>query len=438
LPGRLRTRALGPALLKDHLAWFGSLSTAAILNSPRAVAPDALGNLSIADKLNQRIRSGTLPTLTFPSEEVGVLSPTQSITLANTGTSSITVATITTSAGFTTATGGSCSALPITLSAGTSCTENLELLPIAVGPANGSVVYSGTGIVPQSILLTSSATQATTTLALTANVNPALAGQPILYTAVVTPIGLGTPTGTIAFDVSEAAFNTQTLAPGSATAQATSPALPTGTDTITAVYSGDSNFTGSTSAALPQLVEDFNIALTPQPGNAAGSTGQTVIPGKAVTFNFALTPLLGPFNFSIVLSATGLPPGATTTFSPQTVMPGTTSANSTMTIQTVVNQGSLHRGRPIGGGAIAFALLLLPFARKLQQRATKGKRLHLTALAVTLLLCAAALDSITGCGTDTGFFAQSQQNYTITVTGTAAGSNGYALQHSTTIKLTVQ
>jgi sugar lactone lactonase YvrE len=414
------------------------LSTAAILNSPRAVAPDALGNISIADQLNQRIRSGALPTLTFPSEDVGVPSPAQSVTLANTGTASITVATVTTSTGFTTATGGSCSALPITLSAGTSCTENLELLPVAAGPANGSVVFAGTGIVPQSILLTSSATQATTTLALTSNVSPALAGQPILYTAVVTPIGLGTPTGTVAFDVSGAAFSTQTLAPGSAIALAATSALATGTDSITAVYSGDANFTGSTSTTLPQLVEDFSITLTPQPNNPAGTTNQTVIPGKALTFDVALAPLLGPFNFPIVLSASGLPPGATVTFPPQTVTPGTTPSTSTMTIQTVVNQGSLHRGLPIGGGSIAFALLLLPFTRKLRQRATKLKRLHQTTLALTLLLCAAALGSITGCGTDTGFFAQPQQNYTITVTGTATGSNGYALQHSTTIKLTVQ
>jgi sugar lactone lactonase YvrE len=413
------------------------LSTAAILNSPRAVAPDALGNLSIADKLNQRIRSGALPTLTFSSEDVGVPSPAQSVTLTNAGTAAITVATITTSTGFTTATGGSCSALPIALSAGASCTENLELLPTAAGPASGSVVFGGNGVVPQSILLTGTATPAPSTVTLTSNVNPALAGQPILYTAVVTPIGLGTPTGTVSFDAGGASFNTQPLAPGSATAQATTPSLPTGADPITAVYSGDANFTGSTSAALPQLVEDFSITLTPQPNNPAGSTNQTVIPGKAVTFDVALTPLLGPFNFPIVLSATGLPPGAIATFSPQTINPGTTPASSTMTIQTAVNQGSLHRGRNLGGGAMAFALLLLPFTRKLRQRAAKLKGLHITTLAVTLLLCAAALGSITGCGAD-GFFAQPQQNYTLTVTGTTAGSNGYALQHSTTITLTVQ
>jgi hypothetical protein len=238
--------------------------------------------------------------------------------------------------------------------------------------------------------------------------------------------------------VSAAAFNTQTLAPGSATAQAATSALATGTDSITAVYSGDANFTGSTSTALPQLVEDFSITLTPEPTNPTGSADQIVIPGKAVTFDFALTPLLGPFNFPIVLSATGLPPGATITFTPQTVPPGTTGTDLTLTVQTAINQGLLHHKGAFGGGTVAFALLLVPFTRRLQWRARQRKMVRPMKLAVALLACAAALGSITGCGTDTGFFAQPQQNYTIMVTGTAAGSNGYVLQHTVNVRLSVQ
>jgi hypothetical protein len=416
----------------------GGPSTAAILNSPHGVAPDAAGNLSIADKLNQRIRSGMLPTLTFLAEDVGVPSPTQSVTLANSGTASITISTITASTGFTTATGGTCSALPITLTAGASCTENLELLPVAAGPSTGSVVFSGSGVVPQSILLTGSATSSPTTITLTTNVNPALAGQPITYTAVVAPAGLGTPSGTVAFDMGGASFSTQTLAPGSATAIAATAALPTGADSITAAYSGSANFGGSTSSTMPQVVEDFSITLTPQPSNPAGSTDQTVVPGRAVSFAFALTPLLGPFSFPIALSATGLPPSATVTFTPQNATPGSGPTSFSMSVQTAVNQGSLDHRRSMGGGAMAFALLLLPFTPTLRRRARRLKRLNQTTLAITLLLCAAALGSITGCGADTGFFAQPQQKYNIIVTGTAAGSNGFVLQHSTTVTLTVQ
>jgi hypothetical protein len=292
--------------------------------------------------------------------------------------------------------------------------------------------------VPQTILLTGAATQALTTVALTTNVNPTLSGQPVIYTAIVDMIGLGTPTGTVAFAAGGVAFNTQTLAPGSATALATTSALTTGTNSIVAVYSGDPNFTGVTSTMLPQIVEDFSITLTPQPTNQAGSTNQAVIPGKAATFDGALTPLLGPFNFPITLSATGLPPGATVTFSPQTATPGTTATNLTVTVHTAVNQGLLHSKGAFGGGTVAFALLLVPFTRRLQWRGRQRMVFRPIKLAVALLACAAALGSITGCGTNTGFFAQPQKNYTIMVTGTAVGSNGYALQHTVNVTLSVQ
>jgi hypothetical protein len=161
------------------------------------------------------------------------------------------------------------------------------------------------------------------------------------------------PTGTIAFAAAGTPFSTQTLPPGGVTAIAANVSIATGTDNITAVYSGNSSFTGSTSPANPQLVEDFSITLTPQPNNPAGSTSRTVIPGKAVTFKFALTPLLGPFNFPITLSAAGLSPAAIATFTPQTLTPGTNPTSFTMTIQTAANQGSLQHKRSMGGGAQA-------------------------------------------------------------------------------------
>ncbi|MGD0648786.1 MAG: Ig-like domain repeat protein [Acidobacteriaceae bacterium] len=414
------------------------LSAAAILNAPRSVVPDAYGNLSIADRLNQRIRSGRLPTLTFPSEDVGFPSPTQSATLTNTGTASITVSAITFVNSFALATGGTCSAPPITLSAGGSCTEEIEFLPISAGSASGSVIFGGTGVVPQTILLTGTATQVPTTVALTTNVNPALAGQPVTYTAVVDMIGVGTPTGTVAFDAGGLAFNTQTLALGSVPAPADTSLLTTGTDSIVVIYSGDRKFSGSTSTTLAQVVEDFSITLTPQPTNPAGATGQTVIPGSAASFDATLTPLLGPFNFPITLSATGLPPGATVTFSPETATPGAAASFLTMTIQTAVNQGLNDHKENLGGGTFAIALLLVPFTRRLHWRTQQSKMFRSMNLTVALLACAATLGSITGCGSGTGTSSQPQQNYTILVTATAAGSTGYVLQHSVNVTLLAQ
>ena len=102
----------------------GSPATSAILNSPKAAASDASGNLAIADKLNERLRIAALPTLTFVSGGVGIPGA-QSVTLANTGPAAISVASIIFTGAFTTATGGSCSATPITLAPGANCTQNV-------------------------------------------------------------------------------------------------------------------------------------------------------------------------------------------------------------------------------------------------------------------------------------------------------------------------
>jgi hypothetical protein len=79
----------------------------------------------------------------------------------------------------------------------------------------------------------------------------------------------------------------------------------------------------------------------------------------------------------------------------------------------------------------SLALLLLPFAGRLRK---SGKRLG-RLLSVLLLLGAgmAAMAGLSGCGSNTGFFAQTQQSYTVTVT-VSSGS----LSHTSTVTLTVE
>jgi hypothetical protein len=123
----------------------GGSPTGAILNSPRAAASGASGNLAIADKFNQRLRAVALPTLTFTNDGVGILSAAQSVTLANTGSAPITVASIVFTGTFTAVSGGSCGAAPITLAAGANCTQNIAFLPTAPGAANGLAAQVGGG-----------------------------------------------------------------------------------------------------------------------------------------------------------------------------------------------------------------------------------------------------------------------------------------------------
>jgi hypothetical protein len=415
---------------------FGGDRGAAIsatLNSPRAVASDASGNLTIADTLNERLRTVALPALTFTNDGVGILSAAQSVTLGNTGSASITVASIAFTGTFTTATGGSCGATPITLAPGTSCSQNIAFMPIAPGAAIGSVVFGGAGIVPQSILLTGTGIQTPTTVTLASSVASPFAGQTILFTATVQPTGVGTPMGSVTFLDGTTPIGIAELTGGSASLSTT---LSAGAHTITAVYAGNGSFTGNSSVALGESVVDFTF----DPGSTtiSGSASQTVVPGSPAVYVFNLLPQNGPFTLPVTLSATGLPPGATVTFTPQVVIIGPSPASFTMTIHTAPVGASLHRNglfsTAYGNGTITLGLLLLPFSRSLRRKVLGMRVLTLSAV----ILSFAAIGGLTGCGSNSGFFGQAQQDYTVNVIATATGAGGATLQRSWTVTLTVQ
>jgi hypothetical protein len=115
---------------------------------------------------------------------------------------------------------------------------------------------------------------------LTSNLSPSNYGQAVNFTVMVTaPQGVGTPTGTVQFfaDSNPTPFDTETLASGTATSN-TINSLTAGAHTITAVYSGDSNFSTS-SGATAQTVN------TAGPNSVVvSSTGSPSSYGQSVTF----------------------------------------------------------------------------------------------------------------------------------------------------------
>jgi sugar lactone lactonase YvrE len=116
--------------------------------------------------------------------------------------------------------------------------------------------------------------QPTTTTTLTASPNPSSYGQAVGFSATVAGTN-GTPTGTVTFAADGAPLAAVALA-GSA-ASYTTAALTVGSHAITATYSGDANFTGSTSSVLGQTVAA--VAASDQVYAYQTTIGVTGVPG---------------------------------------------------------------------------------------------------------------------------------------------------------------
>ena len=129
-----------------------------------------------------------------------------------------------------------------------------------VGTHSITVIYSGdanfTGSMSPSF--TQTINPAATSMALASSVNPSVTGQVVAITATVnvTAPGSGTPTGSVAFldgGVPIAACASQAVT-GVGTASCATTFDPAGARAITALYSGDSNFTGWTSSVFTQTI----------------------------------------------------------------------------------------------------------------------------------------------------------------------------------------
>ena len=115
---------------------------------------------------------------------------------------------------------------------------------------------------PSSNSLSVAVNQDVTTTNPVSMTNPSSYGQSVMLTATVGAAlpGSGTPTGTVTFYDGAVALGSSALSNGTATVSVTT--LTVGTHSITATYSGDTNFTGSTSGALSQVVNPAATTTT--------------------------------------------------------------------------------------------------------------------------------------------------------------------------------
>jgi ELWxxDGT repeat protein len=122
-----------------------------------------------------------------------------------------------------------------------------------------------------------------TVTAVRSSLNPAVVGNTVTLTAVVRAgaPGSGTPTGTVTFFDSALALGSGAVTGGLATFSTSS--LSLGGHAITAVYTGEARFTGSTSGAFGQVVHSSAQAVTTATVNGAGSEPATPVSLAALT-----------------------------------------------------------------------------------------------------------------------------------------------------------
>ncbi len=131
-----------------------------------------------------------------------------------------------------------------------------------------------------SIEMTSLTVLEPTTTVVTSDSNPANIGAPVTFTATVTS-GTGTPAGSVTFFDGATNLGTATLN-GSGIATISTPALATGSHSITASYPASLIYAASTSPALTQIIRhatSTSLATSETPSN----------PGQAVTFTATVT-----------------------------------------------------------------------------------------------------------------------------------------------------
>ncbi len=305
-------------------------------------------------------------------------------------------------------------------SAGSASTTVMMNAAQSVTANFSAVVVSApvASLTPPSLTFTSTPSVASAaqvaTLSNTGNVTLTITGISIAGT---NPTDFAVTTGSNACGSSLAAGSTcsiyVTFTPASATSFAA-------TLTVADNASGSLQTTTLTGSGTSPAAPTFAVSST--------TTPQTIQPGGIATYSITATAQNGSFSAPVTLTASGFPVGATATFSPTSITPGSSSATSTLTIQTAKAVATLTpKDSPWPLAAPALALIGFFFLPG------KRRRRWIT-LTILLLASLGTFSALTACGGGFGMStATPATNYAVTITGTSG-----TVQQTTTVQLTVQ
>jgi hypothetical protein len=263
----------------------------------------------------------------------------------------------------------------------TSGVASLTTMSLPVGTDSITAVYGGdsdfSGSTSAAVSQTVNKASSSTTL--TSSLNPSTFGQSVTFMANISGQFSGVATGMVTFYSGSTSLGSASVSNNMATLAI---ALPVGTDSITAVYSGDGNFIGSTSNSVNQVVNKATPTVTVTPGSSSITTAQSLSVTVAVsgtptpTGTVTLTgggytsaaTTLGGGSATIIVPAGSLAVGndtLTASYSPDSTSSSTYNSASGTTPAVTVTQAKITpqewnllapAGGPPGGRANASAI----------------------------------------------------------------------------------
>ncbi|HEY3972480.1 MAG TPA: FG-GAP-like repeat-containing protein [Candidatus Sulfotelmatobacter sp.] len=156
-----------------------------------------------------------------------------------------------------------------------------------------NICYSSSSCANGSAAVLINASLGTTTAEVWSSPNPSNNGQTVIFTASISSLGFKiTPTGTVTLFDGTTSLGSSSLN-SSGVATLSTAALTIGTHSITASYSGDSNFSSSTSSVLSQVVQGAIAQLSTTTLTFGNETvGMTSLPAGFTLTNAGNTNLV--------------------------------------------------------------------------------------------------------------------------------------------------
>ena len=359
-------------------------------------------------------------SLTFPAQSVGTPSASQAVTIVDLGSASLTVSNATATGDFSVQDGCTSPVAP----AGGTCALQLTFTPTALGTRTGTLTIADSSAgSPRTVQLTGSGGQAAAML----SPNPLSLSQAI-NTTTTSPVTL-TNSGTLPLQISTIHISGATFSEtnncGSSVGAGQSCQIKM-TFSPTAVGNSTGTLTVTDNAAdSPQTVAltgagvADNIGLVYPPNNGLSSSTTPAGSVAITTIQVGGAGLSGTVNFS----CSGLPQGASCSFSPSTVqMKPTVPSQMQLTITTTARS---HLFVPIGlitaflTLAILASLIFFKTASTFPTPCPRWRLLPLFALALCACGGGSGGSSSGGSSSSTGTPAG---NYTVVITATSGSA----------------